>query len=101
MNDEQLNTFNTVLKEQARRQRKSGLYEELSRLNDELVKKNTELERLNAQKNQLLGTAAHDLGAPLSIIIFYLFYPADSRNVAFYDIHIGENKMNFMIWLII
>jgi signal transduction histidine kinase len=71
MNDEQLNTFNTVLKEQARRRRKSELYDELSRLNDELVKKNTELERLNTQKNQLLSMAAHDLGAPLSIIIFY------------------------------
>ena len=29
------------------------------------------LERLNAQKNQLLGMAAHNFGMPLAIIIFY------------------------------
>jgi MerR family transcriptional regulator, light-induced transcriptional regulator len=58
--------------------RDRDLYNDLSRLNNELasleremVRKNVELEKLNAQKNRILGMAAHDLRSPLGVIQSY------------------------------
>ncbi len=83
INNEQINTLRSSMKEQAERarnqtERDGALYNEISRLNNELVaiqrelsKKNAELERLNEQKNAFLGMAAHDLRNPLSAIMTY------------------------------
>lgn len=56
--------------------RDRGLYEQLTRMNNEmanmqreLTKKNFNLERLNEEKNALIGTVAHDLRSPASVII--------------------------------
>ena len=46
-------------------------YDELTVLQDELLRKNEALEALNQQKNQWLGTAAHDLRTPLGVISTY------------------------------
>lgn len=53
-------------------------YDELMTMNNEMValqrelaRKNAELQRLDQLKNELLGTAAHDLRNPLAIIIGY------------------------------
>lgn len=80
--NDQLNTLRRLMKERATSSRSAGtftlLYEDLSRANNELVslqrelaRQNAELERLNAQKNELLGMAAHDLRTPLSVILGY------------------------------
>ncbi len=83
INNEQANLLRTRAQEQARAVnrhpgREDSVYEELSRLNNdmanlqrEMAKKNSDLERLNAQKNRLLGMAAHDLRNPLGIILTY------------------------------
>jgi signal transduction histidine kinase len=83
INNEQINTLRSSMKEQAERarsqaERDGALYNEISRLNNELVaiqrelsKKNAELERLNEQKNAFLGMAAHDLRNPLGAIMTY------------------------------
>ena len=54
------------------------LYDELSRLNNELInrerelaRKSAALERLSAEKNRIVGIAAHDLRNPLTIITAY------------------------------
>ncbi len=56
--------------------RDSDLYEQLTRMNNEmadmqreLAKKNAMLESLNEEKNRFVGTVAHDLRSPASIII--------------------------------
>lgn len=80
--NDQLNTLRRLMKERTTTSRSAGtftlLYEDLSRANNELVslqrelaRQNAELERLNAQKNELLGMAAHDLRTPLSAILGY------------------------------
>ncbi len=80
--NEQLNALRRLMKERASAPRGAAtftlLYEDLSRANNELVslqrelaRQNAELERLNAQKNELLGMAAHDLRTPLSAILGY------------------------------
>ncbi len=76
INNEQMNLLRAAAKENA--EQTASLYDEISRLNNELVnmqrelaKKNAELEKLNEQKNRFLGMAAHDLRAPLSVIIMY------------------------------
>ncbi|MGD8491788.1 MAG: HAMP domain-containing sensor histidine kinase [Anaerolineae bacterium] len=83
MNHEQANALRWAIKERgeierSRDARATEHYDELSRLNNELVnlqreltKRNIELERLNRLKNQFVGTAAHDLRSPLSIIWSY------------------------------
>ncbi len=56
--------------------RDSDLYEQLTRMNNEmanmqreLAKKNVVLERMNEEKNRLMGSVAHDLRSPASIVI--------------------------------
>ncbi len=56
--------------------RDSDLYEQLTRMNNEmanmqreLAKKNMVLERMNEEKNRLMGSVAHDLRSPASIVI--------------------------------
>lgn len=83
INNEQMNALRAVSKDLALATARSGerddaLYDELSRVNNELTnlqremaRANRELERLNAQKNQLLGMAAHDLRTPLGVIQSY------------------------------
>ncbi len=53
-------------------------YNELTRLNNELIntqrelaRRNIELERLNRLKTEFLGMAAHDLRAPIGVILWY------------------------------
>ena len=46
-------------------------FDELDRLRTELEHQNDELKNLNEQKNQLMGTAAHDLRTPLGVITAY------------------------------
>lgn len=73
----------------AGRDRAQSVYDELSALNNEmanlqrdLAKKNVQLEALNAEKNRLLGMAAHDLRNPLGIISgFSEFLQSDTRRV--------------------
>lgn len=78
INNEQVNTLRTLMKEQASFISDSKIYEDMTRLNNELThiqremaKKNVDLENLNAQKNQFLGMAAHDLRNPLGVIESY------------------------------
>ncbi|MEO5822758.1 MAG: HAMP domain-containing sensor histidine kinase [Vicinamibacteraceae bacterium] len=61
-----------------RQDRDLALYDDLSRVNNELAtleremaRKNVELEKLNAQKNRILGIAAHELRNPLGVIASY------------------------------
>lgn len=56
----------------------AGLYDKLMQLNNEftdlqreMARKNAQLQRLNSEKDQLLGTAAHDLRNPLGAIKMY------------------------------
>jgi two-component system, OmpR family, sensor kinase len=83
INNEQTNVLRATAREmsmalEARGERDCGGYEELTRLNNdmanlqrEMAKKNAELEKLDAQKNRLLGMAAHDLRNPLGVILSY------------------------------
>jgi signal transduction histidine kinase len=57
-------------------ERDSDLYDQLTRMNNEmadmqreLTKRNVALERLNEEKNALMGTMAHELRSPASIVI--------------------------------
>lgn len=64
-------------------------FEDLTRVNNEMVnlhrelaKRNAQLTELNAQKNRLLGMAAHDLRNPLGNIYSYAeFLEDDAKNV--------------------
>jgi signal transduction histidine kinase len=83
INNEQTTALRAALKElslqnTASARRDAHLYNDLSLVNNELatlqrdmVRKNVELEKLNAQKNRLLGVAAHELRSPLGIILSY------------------------------
>ena len=60
------------------------LFDDLSRLNNEranlereMVRKNIELEKSNAQKNRILGIAAHELRSPLGVIQSYSEFLAE------------------------
>jgi len=89
INNEQTNAVRAITKDLAlaaarAAERDDALYDEVSRVNNELsnlqrelAKKNVELERLNAQKNQLLGMAAHDLRNPLGVIMTYAEFLAE------------------------
>jgi len=91
--NEQLNALRRLMKERTTSPRGAAtftlLYEDLSRANNELVslqrelaRQNAELERLNAQKNELLGMAAHDLRTPLSAILGYAqFMVVDAADI--------------------
>ena len=50
---------------------------ELQRARTELLRQNVELARLDAQKNELLGMAAHDLRNPLGVILGFATYALD------------------------
>lgn len=80
VNNEQANALRRTVKESALSSAKNhpDLYDKLSAVNNELAslqrdlaKKNVQLERLSRQKDQLLGTAAHDLRNPLGAIKMY------------------------------
>jgi signal transduction histidine kinase len=83
MNHEQANALRWAIKERSEMERNrdaqaEAQYDQLSRLNNELVnlqreltKSNFQLRRLNELKNQFVGTAAHDLRSPLSIVWSY------------------------------
>ena len=82
-NVETTRALRTLLHEQragisAALNRDHRLYDELSRLNNELInrerelaRKSAALERLSAEKNRIVGIAAHDLRNPLTIITAY------------------------------
>lgn len=103
INNEQMNTFRSVMKEQAdfiRGQQKqeqtrydemTGLYNELTNLQRELSKKNRELERLNQQKNRFLGMAAHDLRNPLSALQMYSQFLLEDLSET-----LGEEHLEFL-----
>lgn len=56
---------------EAMREEVLSLNHELNNLMRELHKKNAQLQRLSAEKNRFLGMAAHDLRAPIGVIIAY------------------------------
>ncbi len=73
MNNEQVNTIRSVLKE---RNRSEKAYDELSAMNNEmadlqrrLIKSNHDLEEMNRLKNHMVGMAAHDLRGPLGSFV--------------------------------
>jgi signal transduction histidine kinase len=82
-NVETTRALRTLLHEQragisAALNRDHRLYDELSRLNNELInrerelaRKSAALERMSAEKNRIVGIAAHDLRNPLTIITAY------------------------------
>lgn len=47
-----------------------------------MVRKNVELEKLNAQKNRILGMAAHELRSPLGVIQSYIEFLEDEAGDA-------------------
>ena len=55
-------------------------FDEMDRLRVELERQNAELKNLDEQKNQLLGTAAHDLRTPLGVIAAYSDFLLDKEN---------------------
>lgn len=66
-------------------------YDELTVLQVELLRKNEALEALNQQKNQWLGTAAHDLRTPLGIISTYSdFLLGEAAD------HLAQEHVNFI-----
>ena len=83
INNDQANALRAALKDLSLQDRGEHLgdrrlYDDLSRVNNELanlqramVKTNVQLEKLNAQKNRILGMAAHDLRSPLGVILSY------------------------------
>lgn len=82
VNNEQANALRKSLQEAARMKSPEvadpEFYNKLSRVNNELAglqremaQKNAQLLRLNREKDQLLGTAAHDLRNPLGTIKMY------------------------------
>lgn len=89
MNNEQVNKLRSFMKEQKQdleNEKEWKLYDEMSGLNNELAnmqrkltKKTAELERMNEFKNQMLGTAAHDLRNPLTLIQNYAMFLIDDH----------------------
>jgi signal transduction histidine kinase len=83
----------------------ASLQRELARRNAELKAANDQLEALNDQKNQLLGMAAHDLRAPLGVVLTYSEFLLDEAAHRWSDEHlefISDMKLSaeFMLRLV-
>jgi two-component system, OmpR family, sensor kinase len=78
INNTHVNALREALAERARQRSLDTLLEEMTALNNELTATQRELSRkcqqlalLDRQKNELLGTVAHDLRNPLGVVLGY------------------------------
>ncbi len=117
INNEQINLDRFALKEMSLKEAAAGrfhhdIYDQMTRLNNELTnaqrelaKQNFELERLNKLKTQFLGMAAHDLRAPIGIILSYSDFLEEEAAAVLSDeqrefVSIIHSSSEFMLQLI-